>query len=85
VWVPDPEEGFILGQVVDLGLGEVTVQPVDPSRKKTVTCSLDRTYSADYYDTKDVDDNCKLHTYPLPPCGWKGIVLLMNKQKTARF
>lgn len=58
VWVPDAEEGFVLGQVVDLGMGEVTVQPANASKKR-ITCSLDRTYTADDYETKDVDDNCK--------------------------
>ncbi|KAK6628370.1 Unconventional myosin-VI [Polyplax serrata] len=59
VWLPDPQEGFILGKVVDIGMGEVTVEPLD-SKKKKVVCSLDRTYTAEDYDNKDVDDNCAL-------------------------
>lgn len=62
VWVPDAQEGFVLGQVIDLGMGEVTVQPVD-SAKKRITCSLERTYAADDYDEKDVDDNCKYYQF----------------------
>lgn len=58
VWIPDAQEGFILGKVVDIGLGEVTVEPLDTKKKKLV-CSLDRTYTAEHYDSKDVDDNCK--------------------------
>lgn len=58
VWLPDPQEGFILGKVVDIGMGEVTVEPLD-SKKKKVVCSLDRTYTAEDYDNKDVDDNCE--------------------------
>lgn len=58
VWVPDPVEGFILGQIIDIGLDEVTVQPLD-SKKPKVTCSLERLYTAEEYDSKDVDDNCK--------------------------
>lgn len=58
VWVPDPDEGFILGKIVDIGLGEVTVQPYDSKKKKT-TCALDRIYTAEEYDNKDVDDNCR--------------------------
>lgn len=58
VWVPDPAEGFVLGKIVDIGLDEVTVQPND-SKKPRQTCSLDRLYTAEDHDNKDVDDNCK--------------------------
>lgn len=58
VWVPDPAEGFVLGKIVDIGLDEVTVQPND-SKKLRQTCSLDRLYTAEDHDNKDVDDNCK--------------------------
>ncbi|KAG8337723.1 Unconventional myosin-VI [Homalodisca vitripennis] len=56
VWVPDPEEGFVLGRIVDIGLDEVTVQP-NEGRKHKQTCSLDRLYTAEEHDNKDVDDN----------------------------
>uniref|UniRef100_A0A1B6GYM3 Unconventional myosin-VI n=1 Tax=Cuerna arida TaxID=1464854 RepID=A0A1B6GYM3_9HEMI len=59
VWVPDPEEGFVLGRIVDIGLDEVTVQP-NEGRKHKQTCSLDRLYTAEEHDNKDVDDNCAL-------------------------
>jgi len=59
VWVPDPKEGFVLATIVDLGMDEVTVQPVGTS-KANFTLPLDRMYTADpHFDNKDVDDNCK--------------------------
>ncbi|KAL1122308.1 hypothetical protein AAG570_003713 [Ranatra chinensis] len=59
VWVSDPLEGFVLGNIVDIGMGEVTVQPADSKRPK-VTVSLDRLYTAEEHDNRDVDDNCSL-------------------------
>jgi len=59
VWVPEPKEGFILASIVDLGMDEVTVQPVGSS-KAQFTLPLDRMYTANpHFDDKDVDDNCK--------------------------
>ncbi|CAG0898127.1 unnamed protein product [Darwinula stevensoni] len=59
VWVPQVEEGFILGHIVDLGTEEVTVQPTD-KRFKPITCPFDRVYPAEEDEGKDVDDNCGL-------------------------
>lgn len=59
VWVSDPIEGFVLGRIVDIKVDEVVVQPLDP-KKPTISCELDRAYPAEEYDSKDVDDNCKL-------------------------
>jgi len=62
VWVPEPKEGFILATIVDLGMDEVTVQPVGTS-KAQFTLPLDRMYTANpHFDDKDVDDNCKHNT-----------------------
>lgn len=59
VWVPDPNEGFVLATIVDLGMDEVTVQPVGTSKAR-LNLPLDRIYTADpHFDNKDVDDNCK--------------------------
>jgi len=57
VWVPDAEEGFVRGTVVDIGLGELTVDV--PNKKNKITAPLERTYPAHDYDDKIVDDNCK--------------------------
>ncbi|XP_026680288.1 myosin heavy chain 95F [Diaphorina citri] len=59
VWVPDPADGFVLGRILDLGMDEVTVQPLD-SKKPKAAFSLDRVYTAEEHDSKDVDDNCSL-------------------------
>lgn len=59
VWVPDPEEGFVVGKIIDIGLDEVTVQPLETKKPKQ-TCSLDRLYTAEEHDNKDVEDNCAL-------------------------
>lgn len=59
VWVPEPKDGFVLATIVDLGMDEVTVQPMGSSKSR-FTLPLDRVYTADpHSDSKDVDDNCK--------------------------
>lgn len=59
VWVPEPKEGFVLATIVDLGMDEVTVQPLGTSKAR-FALPLDRIYTADaHFDNKDVDDNCK--------------------------
>lgn len=58
VWVSDPVEGFVIGQIIDIGMDEVTVQINDRKNSK-VTVSLSRTYPAEEHDNKDFDDNCK--------------------------
>lgn len=59
VWVPEPKEGFVLATIVDLGMDEVTVQPMVASKAR-LTLPLDRVYTADpHFDNKDVDDNCE--------------------------
>lgn len=62
MWIPDAVEGFVEGTVVDLGLDEVTVEPLDRKKGK-VTATLDRVYPAEVYDSKDVDDNCECHCH----------------------
>jgi myosin-6 len=59
VWVPDPDEGFVLGQIVDLTEEGALVQPLARS-KKPIEASFDRLYPTEDNDTKDVDDNCGL-------------------------
>ena len=41
VWVPDPDEGFVLGQIVDLTEEGALVQPLQKS-KKPIEASFDR-------------------------------------------
>lgn len=60
--MPEPNEGFALATIVDLGMDEVTVQPMGASRAR-FALPLDRVYTADpHFDNKDVDDNCKRPT-----------------------
>lgn len=63
VWVSDPVEGFVLGQIVDIGMDEVTVQPLGNKKAPKVTVSLERLYLAEEYDNKDFDDNCESNMY----------------------
>ncbi|BES87602.1 Myosin N-terminal SH3-like domain [Nesidiocoris tenuis] len=60
VWVSDPTEGFVPGVIVDIGMDEVTVQPLNNRKAPKVTVSLERLYLAEEYDNKDFDDNCSL-------------------------
>ena len=54
----DPAEGFVLGQIIDIGMDEVTVQINDKKNSK-VTVNLSRTYPAEEHDNRDFADNCK--------------------------
>jgi myosin-6 len=58
VWVPDPEHGFVQGRILDLGMDEATVAPVEKGRNN-FTCGLDRVYPAEEDENKEVDDNCE--------------------------
>ena len=51
VWVPDPDEGFVLGQIVDLTEEGALVQPLARS-KKPIEASFDRLYPTEDNDTK---------------------------------
>ena len=59
VWVSDPSEGFVLGQIVDLTDEGACVQPLNRA-KGPVVASFDRLYPAEDDEAKEVDDNCGL-------------------------
>lgn len=59
VWAPEPNEGYVLGVIVDISANEVTVQPND-RKIKTIVSRYDRVFPADENDNKDVEDNCAL-------------------------
>lgn len=59
VWVPHPTEGFKLGRIVDIGSEFITIEPFD-APGTTLRAMYDRSFPAEEYDNKDVDDNCGL-------------------------
>ncbi|KAK3097679.1 hypothetical protein FSP39_012037 [Pinctada imbricata] len=59
VWVPHPTEGYKLGRIVDIGSDTLTIEPFD-APGTTINAIYDRTYPAEEYDNKDVEDNCAL-------------------------
>ncbi len=59
VWVSDPVDGFVLGQIVDLTDEGALVQPLSRA-KQPVEASFDRLYPAEEDEKKEVDDNCGL-------------------------
>lgn len=59
VWVSDPVDGFLLGQIVDLTDEGALVQPLAKA-KSPVEASFDRLYPAEEDEAKEVDDNCGL-------------------------
>ncbi|XP_053396881.1 unconventional myosin-VI-like isoform X2 [Mercenaria mercenaria] len=59
VWVPHPTEGFKLGRIVDIGSEFITIEPFD-APGTTLKAMYDRSFPAEEYDNKDVDDNCGL-------------------------
>ncbi|XP_066993840.2 unconventional myosin-VI [Anabrus simplex] len=59
VWMPHPQEGFILGELMDFdGSGKATILPADPAYGMQ-DCNLNDMFYAEEYE-KDVDDNCSL-------------------------
>ena len=72
VWAPDPEAGFVLGVVADIGADSITVTPLrnGSTRKgaasKPITAPYDRVFPAEDDDdnesanAKTVEDNCAL-------------------------
>ncbi|KAK7108574.1 unconventional myosin-VI-like isoform X2 [Littorina saxatilis] len=59
VWVPHPTDGFKLGRIVDIGADSISVEPFD-APGTTINSLYDRTFPAEEYDNKDVEDNCAL-------------------------
>ncbi|CAG5120932.1 unnamed protein product, partial [Candidula unifasciata] len=56
VWVPHTTEGFTLGRIVDIGADTISIEPFNAPG--TIINSLyDRTFPAEEYDNKDVEDN----------------------------
>lgn len=56
VWVPDANEGYLLGQVVDISESTMTV---NCGSKGTVDMPYDAIYPAEENEEKTVDDNCE--------------------------
>lgn len=57
--MPHPTEGFKLGRIVDIGSDDITIEPFDAPGTQ-IHSVYDRTFPAEEYDNKDVDDNCGL-------------------------
>lgn len=58
LWIIDPEHGFKLGKLVDIGADTLTIQLFDGG--KCVTAPTDSVFPCEEYENKDVDDNCAL-------------------------
>ncbi|XP_065926701.1 unconventional myosin-VI isoform X5 [Magallana gigas] len=59
VWVPHATDGFKLGRIVDIGSDSIAIEPFD-APGTTINAIYDRTFPAEEYDNKDVEDNCAL-------------------------
>ncbi|XP_040569535.1 unconventional myosin-VI isoform X2 [Lepeophtheirus salmonis] len=66
VWVSEPEQGFILGRIVDITDDGVSIQPINDNNdefnynSKAISASFDRLYPSEDDEASDVDDNCGL-------------------------
>jgi len=60
VWVVHALDGYKLGRIVDLGADGVTVELLERPPGQKLSAPFDRTFPADEYNDKDVDDNCTL-------------------------
>ncbi|BFZ10301.1 hypothetical protein BsWGS_13340 [Bradybaena similaris] len=59
VWVSHPTEGFTMGRIVDIGADTICIEPLN-APGTTINSLYDRTFPAEEYDNKDVEDNCAL-------------------------
>lgn len=57
--MPHAHDGFKLGRIVDIGSDDITIEPFD-APGTAIHSVYDRTFPAEEYDNKDVDDNCGL-------------------------
>jgi len=83
VWVSEPQEGFVLGQIVDLTDEGALVQPISKSIKP-IQASFDRLYPAEEDEKKEVEDNCGL-MYLNEATLLHNIKLRYNKDKIYTF
>ena len=75
VWIPDPEEGFVLAKIVDMNQDSVTAKTIkSPTRVisywvinlinlinfQTIQASYNSTFPKEENDSKEVNDNCAL-------------------------
>ncbi|TKR93098.1 hypothetical protein L596_007621 [Steinernema carpocapsae] len=59
VWAPDEKEGFVLGRIVDLGVEDLSVEPLNGGGA-VIKAKHDSVFWAEEDLHKDVDDNCAL-------------------------
>lgn len=59
VWIPDPEEGFVLAKIVDMNADSVTAKTMK-SPTRTIQAAFSTTFPKEENDTKEVNDNCAL-------------------------
>jgi len=59
VWLPDPEEGYVLGTIEDIHQDFVTATTIRPPGR-TIQASFKQTFVAEKDVNKDVNDNCAL-------------------------
>lgn len=62
VWAPDPVNGYALGRVVDIGVGNlasIVLASSKTSKVQKIECSIDQVFPAEIDLKKDYDDNCK--------------------------
>lgn len=57
IWVRDPLEGYIQGNISEIGPAEFEVLPIDKKYPKRI-CSVDDIYPS-CEGVQDHDDNCK--------------------------
>ncbi|KAM9667107.1 unconventional myosin-VI isoform 1-T1 [Trichechus inunguis] len=59
VWAPHPTDGFQMGNIVDIGTGSLTIEPVN-QKGKTFLALMNQVFPAEEDSKKDVEDNCSL-------------------------
>jgi len=59
VWLPDPEEGYVLGRIEDINQDYVTASTLS-SPSKSIQSPFSHTFPSEKDTRKDVNDNCAL-------------------------
>uniref|UniRef100_A0A2I3HZQ8 Unconventional myosin-VI n=1 Tax=Nomascus leucogenys TaxID=61853 RepID=A0A2I3HZQ8_NOMLE len=59
VWAPHPTDGFQMGNIVDIGPDNLTIEPLN-QKGKTFLALINQVFPAEEDSKKDVEDNCSL-------------------------
>ncbi|KPM10427.1 hypothetical protein QR98_0089820 [Sarcoptes scabiei] len=64
VWVPDPQKGYVLGRVLEIGGNNIALIRLESNngliKDEKIECPIENVFPAELDQQKDYDDNCSL-------------------------